>query len=131
MTTYDVVVAGAGPVGLMVASELALRGVRVLVAERLAEPDLTIKAGAINVPTAEALDRRGLVPRVLEAQAAQQQKILEFMRSQGRSAPAMPAKRFVGHFGAIWLDADNLAGDDDPWASRGPAGRLKIGRAHV
>jgi 2-polyprenyl-6-methoxyphenol hydroxylase-like FAD-dependent oxidoreductase len=126
MTTYDVVVAGAGPVGLMVAGELALRGVRVLVAERLAEPDPTIKAGAINVPTAEALDRRGLVPRVLEAQQAQQAQILQFLRSQGRAAPAMPKKPFVGHFGAIWLDADNLAGGDDPWASHGPAAHLNM-----
>jgi 2-polyprenyl-6-methoxyphenol hydroxylase-like FAD-dependent oxidoreductase len=126
MTTYDVVVAGAGPVGLMVASELALRGVRVLVAERLAEPDLTIKAGAINVPTAEALDRRGLVPPILEAQAAQHQKMMQFMTARGRTGPPKPAKRFVGHFGAIWLDADHLADGDDPWATRGPAGRLNM-----
>jgi 2-polyprenyl-6-methoxyphenol hydroxylase-like FAD-dependent oxidoreductase len=126
MTTYDVVVAGAGPVGLMVASELALRGVRVLVAERLAEPDLTIKAGAINVPTAEALDRRGLVPRIEEAQKAQQAKILEFLKAQGRDMPAMPKKPFIGHFGAIWLDADNLRADDDPWAQRGPAAHINM-----
>jgi 2-polyprenyl-6-methoxyphenol hydroxylase-like FAD-dependent oxidoreductase len=126
MTTYDVVVAGAGPVGLMVASELALRGVRVLVAERLAEPDLTIKAGSINVPTAEALDRRGLVPRVEEAQKAQQAKILEFLKSQGREMPAMPRKPFIGHFGAIWLDADNLRQQDDPWAARGPAAHINM-----
>jgi 2-polyprenyl-6-methoxyphenol hydroxylase-like FAD-dependent oxidoreductase len=126
MTTYDVVVAGAGPVGLMVASELALRGIRVLVAERLAEPDLTIKAGAINVPTAEALDRRGLVPRVLEAQKAQQAKILAFLQSQGREMPAMPRKPFIGHFGAIWLDADNLRPEDDPWAAHGPAAHINM-----
>jgi 2-polyprenyl-6-methoxyphenol hydroxylase-like FAD-dependent oxidoreductase len=126
MTNFDVVVAGAGPVGLMVASELALRGVRVLVAERLAEPDLTIKAGAINVPTAEALDRRGLAPRVQEAQKAQQAKILEFLKSQGRDLPATPRKPFIGHFGAIWLDADNLQPDDDPWAARGPAAHINM-----
>ncbi|KUL29268.1 hypothetical protein ADL15_29370 [Actinoplanes awajinensis subsp. mycoplanecinus] len=34
---YDVIVAGAGPTGLMLAGELALGGARVLVLERLAE----------------------------------------------------------------------------------------------
>ncbi|MFE3702299.1 FAD-dependent monooxygenase, partial [Nocardia tengchongensis] len=68
--TRDVVVVGAGPVGLMLACELRLAGVDVLVVERLAAPDMTIKAGAINVPTAQALDRRGLLPRMREVQQA-------------------------------------------------------------
>ncbi|GAA2608000.1 FAD-dependent monooxygenase [Paractinoplanes durhamensis] len=122
---YDVVVAGAGPVGLMVASELALRGIRVLVAERLTEPDLTIKAGAINVPTAEALDRRGLVPRIRAAQAAQMEQIKKFMAARGGGAMP-PRPRFLGHFGAIWLEAGNLRGDDDPWAELGPAGQIAM-----
>lgn len=126
MTTYDVVVAGAGPVGLMIASELALSGVRVLVAERLTEPDLTVKAGAINVPTVEALDRRGLMPRVLQAQQAQQAKISEFLELQGRTPPAVLDKPFLGHFGAIWLDAGNLAAGDDPWASHGRTARVNM-----
>src|SRR5205823_754419 len=58
----DVTVVGAGPVGLVLAAELALSGSTVQVLERRAEPDEAIKAGAINVPTAEALDRRGLLP---------------------------------------------------------------------
>ncbi|GAB2710659.1 FAD-dependent oxidoreductase [Nocardia thraciensis] len=52
--TFDVVVAGAGSVGPMLACELRLAGVDVLVAERLPEMDRTVKAGAINVPTAQA-----------------------------------------------------------------------------
>jgi flavin-dependent dehydrogenase len=36
METVDVVVVGAGPVGLLTAIELTLGGVRVLVLERLA-----------------------------------------------------------------------------------------------
>ena len=56
---YDVVVAGAGPVGLMLACELRLGGVSVLVLERLAEPYSQLKAGAmgarsINAPSADA-----------------------------------------------------------------------------
>src|SRR5689334_8998173 len=97
--TYDVVVAGAGPVGLLVASELALRGVRVLVVERLTEPDLTIKAGSINVPTAEALDRRGLLPELRAVRAA----MLERLGFAGTRQP-----RLAGHFGGIWISADDL-----------------------
>ncbi|MEU1545564.1 FAD-dependent monooxygenase [Nocardia sp. NPDC005745] len=62
--TREVVVVGAGPVGLMLACELRLGGVDVLVVERLAEPDRTVKAGAINVPTAQAMYRRGLLPEL-------------------------------------------------------------------
>nr|WP_272934144.1 FAD-dependent monooxygenase [Streptomyces sp. PSAA01] len=54
----DATVVGAGPVGLVLAAELALAGARVQILERLAEPSEAMKAGAINVPTAEALDRR-------------------------------------------------------------------------
>ncbi|MEV0260552.1 FAD-dependent oxidoreductase [Streptomyces sp. NPDC050617] len=60
----DVTVVGAGPVGLMLAAELALSGATVQVLERLAEPAVEMKAGGINVSTAEALDRRGLLPAV-------------------------------------------------------------------
>ena len=63
---YDVLVAGAGPVGLMLATELQLAGARVLVAERREELDATVKAGAINTASAEAFERRGLLP-ALEA----------------------------------------------------------------
>jgi 2-polyprenyl-6-methoxyphenol hydroxylase-like FAD-dependent oxidoreductase len=125
--TYDVVVAGAGPVGLMTACELALRDVRVLVVERLAEPDLTIKAGAINVLTAEALDRRGFTPLIERAQRAHFERMRQFMAAQGRAPAAAPQPGpFLGHFGAIWLHADRLAPDDPDWAERGPAATITM-----
>lgn len=62
-TNYDVVIAGAGPIGLLLACELRLGGARVLVAERLAEVDETVKAGGINTLTAVGLYRRGCCPR--------------------------------------------------------------------
>jgi choline dehydrogenase-like flavoprotein len=68
MPHSDVVVVGAGPTGLFLASELALAGVPVTVLERLQEPDPTIKAGSINVASAEILDWRGLLPAAEEAQ---------------------------------------------------------------
>jgi 2-polyprenyl-6-methoxyphenol hydroxylase-like FAD-dependent oxidoreductase len=68
MQRSDVIVVGAGPTGLFLASELALRGVPVRVLERLQEPDPTIKAGSINVASAEILDRRGLLAAAEEVQ---------------------------------------------------------------
>ena len=58
--SFDVVIVGAGPTGLFLAIELVTAGVKPLVLERLAQPDLTIKAGACGVVGAEALQRRGL-----------------------------------------------------------------------
>ena len=58
----DVVVAGGGPVGLMLACELRLGGASVVVLERLTEVDPTIKAGSLNTPSVEALYRRGMMP---------------------------------------------------------------------
>jgi 2-polyprenyl-6-methoxyphenol hydroxylase-like FAD-dependent oxidoreductase len=56
----DVVVVGAGPVGLLLAAELARAGVRPIVLERLAAPPEQPKARGIGVLAAEALRRRGL-----------------------------------------------------------------------
>ncbi|MEU1997579.1 FAD-dependent monooxygenase [Nocardia gamkensis] len=56
----DVVVVGAGPVGLLVAAELSLAGVRPIVLEQLEAPSEQPKARGIGVLAAEALRRRGL-----------------------------------------------------------------------
>ncbi|MEV4008918.1 FAD-dependent monooxygenase [Nonomuraea angiospora] len=56
----DVIVVGAGPVGLLLAAELRLAGARPLVLERLAEPSAEPKARGIGPLAAEALRRRGL-----------------------------------------------------------------------
>lgn len=58
----DVVIVGAGPVGLLVAAELSLAGVRPIVLERLGAPSDQPKARGIGVLAAEALRRRGLGP---------------------------------------------------------------------
>ncbi|MDF2264920.1 FAD-dependent monooxygenase [Streptomyces coacervatus] len=106
----DVTVVGAGPVGLVLAAELALSGVTVQVLERRAEPDKAMKAGSINVPTAGALDRRGL----LSAAEQVQRELLERMGSFARMADdrqpdggrRAPESRFTGHFAGMILDAD-------------------------
>jgi 2-polyprenyl-6-methoxyphenol hydroxylase-like FAD-dependent oxidoreductase len=122
----DVVVAGAGPVGLLLADELALAGVRVLVVERLAEPDQTIKAGSINVPTGEALYRRGFLPAMERAQAAMLERMKQFMAAQGGGRPGgpPPGPRFIGHFAAMMLDGGLLDAADPDFAGHGPVDNI-------
>jgi 2-polyprenyl-6-methoxyphenol hydroxylase-like FAD-dependent oxidoreductase len=56
----DVLVVGAGPVGLLLAAELRLAGATPLVLERLAEPAAERRARGIGPLAKEALGRRGL-----------------------------------------------------------------------
>ncbi|AMM20769.1 FAD-dependent oxidoreductase [Frondihabitans sp. PAMC 28766] len=112
-TNADVIVVGAGPTGLLLASELALQGVRVTVLERLDEPDTTIKAGSISVASAEILDRRGLLPA---AQAAQRRMMESVGAFAGASASsALTSHRFpvVGHFAGMFFRPD-LVDQTDP-----------------
>jgi 2-polyprenyl-6-methoxyphenol hydroxylase-like FAD-dependent oxidoreductase len=113
-------------VGLLLADELALAGVRVLVLERLAEPDLTIKAGSINVPTGEALYRRGFLPAMESAQARTIEKMKAFMAAQGAARPAgpPPAARFVGHFAGMMLSGEFLDTADPDFAGHGPVEKI-------
>ncbi|TGZ05061.1 monooxygenase, partial [Streptomyces rhizosphaericola] len=56
----DVVVVGAGPVGLMLAGELRLGGADVLVLDRLTAPTTESRASTLHARTMELLDQRGL-----------------------------------------------------------------------
>src|SRR3954468_2920960 len=73
MTEHEVVIAGGGPAGMMLAAELALANVDVAVVER--RPDHVLadaRAGGIHSRTIEVLDQRGVADRFLaEGQAAQ------------------------------------------------------------
>jgi 2-polyprenyl-6-methoxyphenol hydroxylase-like FAD-dependent oxidoreductase len=66
----DVIVAGAGPVGLFLAAELKLAGAEPLVLERLPTPSEETKARGLGVLATELLWRRGLGDRLAEANAA-------------------------------------------------------------
>ncbi|MDL4816832.1 FAD-dependent monooxygenase [Actinomadura opuntiae] len=57
----DVVIAGAGPTGLMLACELRLAGVDALVLERLTEPTPDSRAGGLHPRSLEVLDQRGML----------------------------------------------------------------------
>jgi 2-polyprenyl-6-methoxyphenol hydroxylase-like FAD-dependent oxidoreductase len=80
----EVLIAGAGPTGLMLACELHVAGVRPVVLERLAEPTGLSKALALVGRSVDVLDCRGLLGRF-----------------QDRAAVATPP---AAHFGLIPLD---------------------------
>jgi 3-(3-hydroxy-phenyl)propionate hydroxylase len=66
MTTHEVVIAGGGPTGLMLAAELALARVKVAVVERRADQKLaSARAGGLHARTIEILDQRGVAERFL------------------------------------------------------------------
>ncbi len=66
----DVIIAGAGPTGLMLACELRLAGVRPLVLERSPRPRETPKANGIGGQVLELLRCRGLLERYEAASGA-------------------------------------------------------------
>ena len=61
-----VLVVGAGPTGLMLANQLARRGVRPLVVDRNAGPSLQTKALGVQARTLEIYARLDIVARALE-----------------------------------------------------------------
>src|SRR5215469_16364471 len=66
MTEHAVVIAGAGPTGLMLAGELALAGVDVAIVERREGHDLAgLRAGGLHIRTIEVLDQRGIADRFI------------------------------------------------------------------
>ncbi|MEV0841674.1 FAD-dependent oxidoreductase [Actinocatenispora sera] len=83
----DVLIAGAGPTGLMLGCELALAGADVLILERRAGATTTeSRAGGLHARTLEVLDQRGMVEPFL---------------AEGRPLQ-------VAHFSGLWLRLENL-----------------------
>ena len=63
---YDVIIGGAGPVGLFLACELALQKLSVLVLERSPNPDSPLKSTSlgirgITISSVESFYRRGML----------------------------------------------------------------------
>ncbi|MGY3520312.1 FAD-dependent monooxygenase [Micromonospora sp. PTRAS2] len=58
---HDVIIVGSGPVGLLLACELRLAGVRTLVLDQLLEPAGQDRAGVLHTRSVECLAIRGLL----------------------------------------------------------------------
>ena len=119
--TYDIVIAGGGPVGLFLACELQLAGVSVVVLERMEDPHSPLKAGwmgmrGLNFPSVAAFYRRGLLDAVRasalgwmdsgERQATGSATEEKPVAAKSSSTP--PPPRFAGHFAGIMLDASKI-----------------------
>ena len=62
----DVIVVGAGPVGLCLAALLAEHGIEVLVLEAEADIERDLRASTFHPPTLDMLDRIGVTPQLLK-----------------------------------------------------------------
>ncbi|GFZ89618.1 FAD-dependent monooxygenase [Dyella caseinilytica] len=98
----DVVVVGAGPVGLLTAIELTLGGARVLVLERLAAPSMVAKALGIGPLGSEALQRRGMTSAIAAAEERTFAAMKTFADKNGPDARGRGSK-FSGHFAGLSL----------------------------
>ncbi len=66
MEHAEVIVVGAGPVGLCLASLLAERGIEVMVLEAAPDLERDLRASTFHPPTLDMLDRIGVTPRLIE-----------------------------------------------------------------
>jgi rifampicin monooxygenase len=63
---FDVIIAGCGPTGAMLAAELRLHDVRVLVLEKETEPASVARIVGLHIRSIELMAMRGLLERFLE-----------------------------------------------------------------
>jgi 2-polyprenyl-6-methoxyphenol hydroxylase-like FAD-dependent oxidoreductase len=101
--TIDVAIVGAGPTGLILAVDLVLGGAKVIVLERLAQPDDTIKAGAIGALAAEALERRGMGPAIDGEERSMTEAMASLMKASGMPSGLSPWQKIGGHFAGLFL----------------------------
>ncbi|MGO7030794.1 FAD-dependent oxidoreductase [Rhizobium ruizarguesonis] len=116
---HDVVIAGAGPVGLFLACELQLAGLSVLVLEQAEDPHSPLKRlpfgmRGLSAPTIEAFYRRGLLDDITAPQREKDQSISAHWMQQSR--------RPGGHFAGIQFFHDTIDTSKWPYRLPGPAG---------
>jgi 2-polyprenyl-6-methoxyphenol hydroxylase-like FAD-dependent oxidoreductase len=125
---YDVVIAGAGPVGLFLACELRLAGCSVLVLEQAQDPRSPLKGlpfglRGLSVPTIESFDRRDLLDAIED-------------HAVDRSAPAaahwmQQSRRPGGHFAGIQFFYDRIDSAKWPYRLPGALGAIAVDIASI
>src|ERR1700710_873282 len=110
---YDVIISGAGPVGLFLACELALAKCSVLILEKMENPHSPLKQlpfgiRGLSAPTIEALYRRGLLKEL---------EVHKRVKNPHQNAVQGP-RRQVGHFAGIPFHEGDI--DTSQWKYRLP-----------
>ncbi|MFI7103468.1 FAD-dependent oxidoreductase [Streptomyces sp. NPDC050161] len=117
---HDVVIVGAGPVGLFLACELGLAGCSVLVLEREPEPGSPWRADplgmrGLSAGSVEAFYRRGMLRPLLTASGVPDDP------GQDPDADEPSPPRGVGHFAGMVLDPAKVDLAALPFRLPGPA----------
>jgi 2-polyprenyl-6-methoxyphenol hydroxylase-like FAD-dependent oxidoreductase len=112
---HDVVVAGAGPVGLFLACELALAKCSVLILEKAQNAHSPLKQlpfgiRGLSAPTIEALYRRGLLEKL---------EVHKRVKNPHKTSTPEGPRRQVGHFAGIPFLDGNI--DSSQWRYRLPS----------
>jgi 2-polyprenyl-6-methoxyphenol hydroxylase-like FAD-dependent oxidoreductase len=112
--TYDVIISGAGPVGLFLACELALAKCSVLIVEQAGNPRSPLKQlpfgiRGLSALSVEALDRRGLMEEL---------EVPKRVKDPHSNAVQGP-RRQAGHFAGIPFHSGNI--DISQWKYRLPS----------
>src|SRR5580692_9695139 len=113
-SAYDVIISGAGPVGLFLACELALAKCSVLILEKADNPQSPLKQlpfgiRGLSAPTIEALYRRGLLNEL---------EVHKRLKNPHQNAEQGP-RRQVGHFAGIPFREGDI--DISQWKYRLPS----------
>ncbi|MFJ6392521.1 FAD-dependent monooxygenase [Streptomyces sp. NPDC091972] len=115
---HDVLIAGAGPVGLLLACELGLAGCDVLVLEQeeRTSPWKTMPLGmrGLSASSVEVFHRRGMLRQLLIASG------VEKYGTADEDQDTAPAPRSVSHFAGMMLDADDIDTGALPYRLPGP-----------
>ena len=111
---HEVIISGAGPVGLFLACELALAKCSVLILEKAEDPHTPLKQlpfgiRGLSAPSIEALDRRGLLDQL---------ELHKRLKNPHANA-GTGARRQVGHFAGIPFHEGDI--DATHWRYRLPS----------
>ena len=121
---HDVVIAGAGPVGLFLACELRLAGLSVLVLEQAVDPRSPLKRlpfgmRGLSAPTIEAFYRRGWLEDIATPPAQDNPARASALAS---AHWMQQQRRPGGHFAGIQFFLDNVDASKWPYRLPSPAG---------